>query len=158
MVNLPMMTADRSIMLFSESQHHMDRSNPAIPSQSATREEVSAFAESSIEKLRRHRCRPERNLEIGGMVDQFRREAGRARRGAGTFLDAWEAVVPPEIAAATRVRGIRGGVGRVGVLDAATSYDLDQRLRNGLLAELRLAFQSPLRRVKLEIDGSLTRD
>ena len=92
------------------------------------------------------------------MVDQFRREAGRARRGVGTFLDVWEAVVPPEIATATRVRGIRGGVARVGVLDAATSYDLDQRLRNGLLAELRLAFQSPLRRVKLEIDGSLTRD
>ena len=158
MVNLPKMTADRSIMLFSEHREPMDQPSPSTDARSDPREQGSAFAESSIEQLRRHRCRPERNLEISGLVDQFRREAGRARRGAGTFLDAWEAVVPPEIAASTRVRGIRGGVARVGVLDAATSYDLDQRLRNGLLAELRLAFQSPLRRVKLEIDGSLTRD
>ena len=152
------MSADRSIMLFSEHRDPMDQPTPATDVVSDPREQGSAFAESSIEQLRRHRCRPERNLEISGLVDQFRREAGRARRGAGTFLDAWEAVVPPEIAASTRVRGIRGGVARVGVLDAATSYDLDQRLRNGLLAELRLAFQAPLRRVKLEIDGSLTRD
>ena len=149
------MPAYRSIMLCIGNH---DRMEPSSPAKSSSDEQGSAFAESSIEQLRRHRCRPERNLEIGGMVDQFRREAGRARRGAGTFLDAWEAVVPSEIAAATRVRGIRGGVARVGVQDAATSYDLDQRLRNGLLAELRLAFRSPLRRVKLEIDGSLTRD
>ncbi len=152
------MPSDRSIMLFSGIKDHMDHTSPAMHVGNDARKQGSAFAESSIEQLRRHRCRPERNLEIGGMVDQFRREASRARRGAGSFLDAWEAVVPSEIAATTRVRGIRGGVARVGVLDAATSYDLDQRLRNGLLAELRLAFQAPLRRVKLEIDGSLSRD
>ena len=137
---------------------HMERGSSANPASIDSRERASAFAESSIERLRRHRCRPERNLEIAGMVDQFRREASRARRGAGDLLDAWEAVVPPEIAAVTRVRGVQGGVARVGVPDAATSYELDRRLRNGLLAELRLAFRSPLRRVRLEIDGSLSRD
>lgn len=152
------MPAEQSIMLCSGIKNRMERSSTAIHVGTETREQGSDFAESSIEQLRRHRCRPERNLEIGGMVDQFRREASRARRGAGSFLDAWESVVPPEIAATTRVRGIRAGVARVGVLDAATSYDLDRRLREGLLAELRLAFQAPLRRVKLEIDGSLSRD
>ena len=75
----------------------------------------------------------------------------------GNFVDAWEAVVPPEIAAAARVRGVRGGIARIGVVNAATSYEIDQRLRGGMLAELRLAFGGTLRRVKLEIDGSLSR-
>ena len=44
-----------------------------------------------------------------------------------------------------------------GVVDAATSYEIDQQLRGGMLAELRLAFGGTLRRVKLEIDGSLSR-
>ena len=86
-----------------------------------------------------------------------RREASKSRRGIGDFVDAWESVVPADIAANSRVRGVRAGIARVGVVDAATSYEIDQQLRGGMLAELRLAFGGTLRRVKLEIDGSLSR-
>ena len=119
--------------------------------------EQAAFTGASIDRLRKLRCRPERNLTITTVVDQCRREASKSRRGMGNFVDAWEAVVPPEIAAAARVRGVRGGIARIGVVNAATSYEIDQRLRGGMLAELRLAFGGTLRRVKLEIDGSLSR-
>jgi hypothetical protein len=119
--------------------------------------EHAAFTGASIDRLRKLRCRPERNLAITAMVDQYRREASKSRRGIGNFVDAWESVVPAEIAASSRVRGVRGGIARIGVLDAATSYEIDQQLRGGMLAELRLAFGGTLRRVKLEIDGSLSK-
>eukprot|EP00919_Chromeraceae_sp_WS-2016_P041310 GHVR01098492.1.p1 GENE.GHVR01098492.1~~GHVR01098492.1.p1 ORF type:complete len:161 (-),score=10.03 GHVR01098492.1:295-777(-) len=128
----------------------------AIPSQTPPAA-PAAFTGASIDRLRKLRCLPERNLTITATVDQYRREASKSRRGMGNFVDAWEAVVPAEIAATSRVRGVRGGIARIGVVDSATSYEIDQQLRGGMLAELRLAFGGTLRRVKLEIDGSLSR-
>jgi len=108
-----------------------------------------------LSQLRGFRVRPDRAVAIGGLVDVVRREAARNRRQAGSFVEAWESVIPSPLVETTRVKGLRGGVARVGVRDAAARYELDAGLRGGWLGELRLACGQPVRSVRLEIDASI---
>lgn len=108
-----------------------------------------------IDRLRGFRVRPPRETAIGGVVAAIRREASRHQRQAGSFVEAWESVVPESLRSATRVRGLRGGIARVGVRDAATRYELDAGLRGGWLAELRLACGQPVRSVRLDVDSAI---
>ena len=110
---------------------------------------------SRLSRLRGFRVRPDRAVAIGGLVDVVRREAARNRRQAGSFVEAWESVIPSPLVETTRVKGLRGGVARVGVRDAAARYELDAGLRGGWLGELRLACGQPVRSVRLEIDASI---
>lgn len=116
---------------------------------------IAGPVSARIDRLREHRVRPPRETAIGGIVAAIRREASRHQRQAGSFVEAWESVVPEELRAATRVRGLRGGVARVGVRDAATRYELDAGLRGGWLAELRLACGQPVRSVRLDVDAAI---
>ena len=68
--------------------------DPTTNSSPTVLAEDAAFTGASIDRLRKLRCRPERNLAIHAMVDQCRREASKSRRGIGDFVDAWESVVP----------------------------------------------------------------
>ena len=108
-----------------------------------------------IDRLRGFRVRPPRDTGIGGVVAAIRREASRHQRQAGSFVEAWESVIPEALRSATRVRGLRGGIARVGVRDAATRYELDAGLRGGWLAELRLACGQPVRSVRLDVDAAV---
>ncbi len=112
-------------------------------------------ASARIDRLRGFRVRPPRDIAIGGVVAAIRREASRHQRQAGSFVEAWESVIPEELRSATRVRGLRGGIARVGVRDAATRYELDAGLRGGWLAELRLACGQPVRSVRLDVDAGV---
>ena len=112
-------------------------------------------AEKRLELIRRHSGRQERDYAIHGLLAGIRREASRGRKAAGGIVDAWEAVVPSQFASGTRIKGIAGGVVRVGVKSTALSFELDRALRSGLLEKLRASYGGVLRRVRLEQDPSL---
>lgn len=110
---------------------------------------------AKIERLRSHRVRPPRETGIGGVVASIRREASRHQRQAGSFVEAWESVIPGPLRRSTRVGGLRGGIARIGVRDAATRYELEVGLRGGWMAQLRLACGDPIRRVQCSIDAAI---
>ena len=128
-----------------------------MPTQVEPQEAVSPAdaASARLESIRRLTGRQERDYAIHGLLAGIRREASRGRKAAGGIVDAWEAVVPTHFAIGTRIKGISGGVVRVGVSSTALSYQLDRELRSGLLEKLRSAYGGVLRRVRLEQDASL---
>ena len=75
----------------------------------------------------------------------------RTRKRLGSFVELWETVLPDELAAHTRVTGIRGGVVRVSVDTSATAYELDRRLREGLEEQMRRAYGKTFVRVKITV-------
>ncbi len=136
------------------SRHTILETRPDAGHPTADSASASAVA-ARLAQLRGHRVRPARATAIGGLVEAVRRDAARQRRQAGSFVEAWESVVPDALRHVTRVKGLRGGVARVGVRDAATRYELDAGLRGGWLADLRLVSSQPIRQVRLEIDASI---
>ena len=114
-----------------------------------------AAVAAKITRLQGFRVRPSRGVAIGALVESIRREETRNRRQAGSFIEAWESVIPSTLRDATRLKGLRGGIARVGVRDAATRYELEAGLRAGWLAELRLASREPIRRVHCSIEGGI---
>lgn len=113
-----------------------------------------AVAVANLERLRGYRVRRVESRGIDGLVSTIRRDANRHRGGAGSFVEAWEAVIPESLRQGSAIRSIRGGVARVEVPDSATKYELEHALRAGLLATLRLRFAQPLRRVRIDVGGS----
>lgn len=113
-----------------------------------------AVAAAGLERLRGHRVRRRDASGIDGLVATIRRDANRNRTGVGSFVEAWEEEVPEALRSGSSIRSIRGGVARIDVPDAATKYELEQVLRGGLLARLRLRFGQPLRRIRIEAGHS----
>ena len=127
--------------------------NPASQKSPVAPASEAEVAAAGLDRLRSFRVRPPRETGIGRMVAGIQREARRHQSGTGSFVEAWEQVIPEALRKGSRVRGLRGGVARVQIADAAARYELDALLRSGVLADLRLAFGKPLRRVQLEIIG-----
>jgi hypothetical protein len=118
--------------------------HPAMP----CRTQVAA---AELEKLRRWRARRAFDMSIGPEVELAASTAARTSRRLAGLIEAWEAVVPPEIAAHSRINGLRGGTAQVTVDSAAIRYELDRHLRCGGEAELRRQFGATLVRVRLSI-------
>ena len=104
-----------------------------------------------LEQLRNWRARPDRVVAIGPLIDAKLADAQRTRKRLGSFVELWETVLPDELAAHTRVTGIRGGVVRVSVDTSATAYELDRRLREGLEEQMRRAYGKTFVRVRITV-------
>ncbi|MBC02199.1 MAG: hypothetical protein CMJ34_02695 [Phycisphaerae bacterium] len=113
-----------------------------------------AVAAAGLDRLRGYRVRRVEPRGIDGLVSSIRRDASRHRNGTGSFVEAWEAEIPESLRVDSAIRSIRGGVARVEVPDSAVKYELEQALRAGLLARLRMRFGQPLRRVRIDVAGS----
>lgn len=104
-----------------------------------------------VERLRAWRSRPEWETAIGALVAEKAAQARRSEQRAGSLVDLWESLVPAELAAHTRVTGVRGGTAHVTVDSSSTGYELDRRLRGGLEQELRRAYRGTLVRVRISV-------
>ncbi len=104
-----------------------------------------------LEQLRNWRARPDREVAIGSLIDAKLADAQRTRKRLGSFVELWETVLPDELAAHTRVTGIRGGVVQVAVDSSATAYELDRRLREGLEEQMRRAYGKTFVRVRITV-------
>ena len=113
---------------------------------------------NQIEQLQKWRGRPLRAKAIGDGVALIDRRARQLHRRIGEFLSAWKQSLPEALHERTCVEGIRGGVVDVMVASSAISFELDRRLREGLLDELRASCRGTVVRVRLKVgtlNGSL---
>ncbi len=104
-----------------------------------------------IERLRKHRIRPEREIGIGSIVESIDRRTTRVQRQLGALIELWQAELPQEIASRTELTALRGGVLHAKADSSAVAYELDRCLREGLLARLRARFPGPLSRVRVSL-------
>ena len=110
-----------------------------------------AEALQRLERLRQRRARSETDPSIGGLVSGVAQRAERTQRRLGALTDVWEALLPGEVVARTRLTSLRGGVARVVVDSASTAYELDRMLRGGLEQQLRRRFRGTLMRIRISI-------
>jgi CheY-like chemotaxis protein len=106
---------------------------------------------NEIERLRRLRQRPQRDLSIHALIESAAENARKTQKRLGAIIDLWEELMPTDMAARTRIQSLRGGTLHVAVDSSATSYELDRLLREGLEAELRSRYRGTLIRVRLRV-------
>ena len=104
-----------------------------------------------LERLQQWRNRPPRAKSIGDGIASMDRKARLLHRRVGEFVNAWHTLLPTELHERTCVTGIRGGVVDVVVESSAVSFEIDRRLREGLLDEIRAVCRGTVVRVKLRI-------
>ena len=75
----------------------------------------------------------------------------RRTRLAGALVDLWTSLVPPEVASRTEIIAMRGSILNVRADSSSVAFDLDRRLRSGLLAALRERSATTLTRVKVTV-------
>ena len=108
--------------------------------------------QTHLDGLRERRNRKEPDLSLGFMVGQFKREVQKPYEQLGELAGIWEALVPGELAAHTRLVGLTRGVLRVAVGSSGRLYELDRLLRGGVFDELVTRHKGKaIRRVELKI-------
>ncbi|MCH2133958.1 MAG: DciA family protein [Phycisphaerales bacterium] len=104
-----------------------------------------------LERLQQWRRRPMRARRIDEGISAISRRVRQLQRRIGGFVEAWEQALPESLHERTCVERIRGGVVDVIVSSSAISFELDRRLRDGLLEELRTNCRGSLVRVRLRV-------
>ena len=104
-----------------------------------------------IEMLREWRSRKGRNLSILVAVEGIQKNARQSHRKLGELIDLWNELLPDDLARASTLRGIRGGLLQVEVESSAMLYEIDRRLREGLLKMLRSRYHGTLVQVKIRL-------
>lgn len=90
----------------------------------------------SIEQLRASRVRPERQVETGPLFRATADEVKKTSRRLGSAGASWAEMCPPDLIGRTAVEGISRGLLTIRVADAASRFQLDRALREGLEREL----------------------
>lgn len=106
-----------------------------------------------LEQLRNHRVPVERDLSIGSLVAEQSKYAQQTRAQLGQFIDIWYQLVPTDVRYRSAIRAFKRGVLTVEVESASMRYELDRRLREGLIDEIRRHFRGTLRQVKVRLAG-----
>lgn len=108
-----------------------------------------------VESLRERRVRPERDLSLGFLADQFKREIARPFKQLGDLAELWNELLPAEVVSGTRLESLQRGTLSVAVDSSSRMYDLDRRLREGLERDLVTRHKgAAFRKVKLRVDAS----
>ena len=121
------------------------------------RPEKVDLASAEIDRLRSYRKPRSRDHRITDTLQKVRRQAARSRKQNGNLVDLWLAEVPGNITSRSSVSITRAGVVHAVVSDAATGYELDHLLREGLLIALQQSYPGPLARVRITV-GNLDLD
>jgi len=109
-------------------------------------------SQQRLEQLRRWKNRPQRDLGLGDLQKQFKREIEKPYKQVGAVVELWEQMLPPELLAHTRLEGLQRGILRVAVNGSSRLYELDRLLRQGLERQLIHARKGTgLRKVKLQL-------
>ena len=107
-----------------------------------------------IERLQAWRVPGERFLRLSEAVGAMQHQAARFQRQLGSFADAWDQLVPDSIGRCAMVESKRGGTVHVVARSASVAFELDRRLRDGLLNELRVACSGSITNVRVRV-GSI---
>ena len=112
-------------------------------------------ATERLRQLQAWRGPAQRTRTMGDAIASLQRSAEKTHRQLGSFVEAWDALLPSELSSQTCVEAKRGGVVHVRVGNASDAWELDRRLREGLLGELRSRCSGAISRVQVRVGGQL---
>lgn len=105
-----------------------------------------------IERLRQWRTRPDKDVSLGFLREQFKREVEKPYKQLHAIAEVWAELVPATLSEHVRLESLARGVLRVAVDSSSVLYELDRMLRGGLEQELIRQHKGPaFRSVKLRV-------
>ncbi len=113
--------------------------DPPVPGKAQRRNPAARTPSTPAERLtrvRRYRVRPDRDISLSFLSDQFKRQIQKPYRQLGGVAAVWETLVPEDLAAHTRLESLARGILTVAVDSSARLYSLDAMLRQGLAPRL----------------------
>lgn len=103
--------------------------------------------------LKRFRARKQQDFDFAPVLqDVFKREIEKPHKQLGMMVELWEKLLPPELAAHTRLESLVKGTLRVVVDSSPRLYELDRLLRTGTQDKLITSFKGPaFRKIMLRV-------
>ena len=111
-----------------------------------------------LQQLQAWRGPRRKAASMGETVASLQRSAEKAHQQLGSFVEAWDELLPEELSSKTSVEARRGGVVHVRARSASVAWELDRRLREGLLGELRSRCSGAISRVQVRVGGQVPHD
>jgi len=106
-------------------------------------------AEMELEKLRAWRTRPNRSHAIAGTLATIRTSLRRQSRRFDGLVNAWEDLLPQELARHTEIVAFRSGVLDVVADGSPVAYQVNRLLRSGLLPAMQRSCKGTLRKIRV---------
>ena len=115
--------------------------------------------EHHLNKIRHWRNRPERDLSLGFMQDDFKRDVQKPFKQLAQMAEVWATLVPAQLQQRTRLESLSRGVLRVVVDSSSSLYELDRLMRQGLQRDIIVAHKGPaVRKIQLRVGPVLPRE
>lgn len=108
-------------------------------------------AAAELANLRTWRARRPYDNSVGRTITQARQSLRRRGGKLAAAIEAWDTVVPDEVARASVVTAMRGGVLDVTVDGSPIAWRLRRMLRGGLLDQLQACCSASLRDVRVRV-------
>lgn len=107
-----------------------------------------------LDELRKHRSLPKRDLSLGFLSDQFKRDVAKPYKQLGDLAELWGQLLPERLVRRCRLVGLSRGVLHVEVDNPAAHFEVDRLLRSGLQKELIQGHKGPaFRKVQIKVVG-----
>jgi hypothetical protein len=107
-----------------------------------------------LDRLRENRSLPKRDLSLGFLADQFKRDVAKPYKQLGDLASLWAELLPAHLIERCRLVGLSRGVLHVEVDNPAAHFEIDRLLRGGLQKQLIEGHKGPaFRKVQVKIAG-----
>lgn len=111
-------------------------------------------AQKHLERLQKSRSLPNRDLSLGFLAEQFKREVAKPYKQLGDLAALWRDLVPSALVERSRLIGLSRGVLHVEVDNPAAHFEIDRLLRSGLQKQLIQGHRGPaFRKVQIKVLG-----
>lgn len=108
-----------------------------------------------LEKLQQWRTRPQRDLSLQFLKQQFKRDIEKPFKQLGDLTALWSRLVPDDLLEHTRLERLQRGTLYISVDSSSHLYELTHLLRGGVEQQLIQQHRGPaLRRIKLHVNPS----
>ena len=107
-----------------------------------------------LDRLRKDRSLPVRDLSLGFLTKQFHRDVAKPFKQLGDLTELWVGLLPAHLVERTRLVGLSRGVLHVEVDNPAAHFEIDRLLRGGLQKQLIEGHKGPaFRKVQVKVIG-----
>lgn len=111
-------------------------------------------AQEHLDRLRKDRSLPTRDLSLGFLSEQFKRDVAKPYKQLGDLAELWAELVPAHLIERSRLVGLSRGVLHVEVDNPAAHFEIDRLLRGGLQKQLIEGHKGPaFRKVSVRVVG-----
>ncbi|MGB1124845.1 MAG: DciA family protein [Phycisphaeraceae bacterium] len=107
-----------------------------------------------LERLQASRSLPKRDLSLGFLNEQFKRDVAKPYKQLGDLAVLWSELLPERLVQRSRLVGLSRGVLHVEVDNPAAHYEIDRLLRGGLQNQLISEHKGPaFRKIQVKVVG-----